>query len=1048
VRLLTIVLAALGCLLGSSQNLDASTVRYFTDAELIARSERVVHGRVTGQRVERDPAHPRRIYTVTTIAVLEDFTAHPGDTIEVWELGGAIDGERLFVGGAVEFRIGETVVVCLERGRLGLRSIAMGLSKFDVVGSAGGDAMLRRDLRQTDVVGGVVSTRDQSLGEFRQLAARTLGRGSRAAARDQRLDVVEPWTNIRPSLPLRWRDADFGTPIRVYKNTSAPPPLVTGGDAVPQIQTAVAAWNNPAGASIMLQYAGTALETTVDGGWATIPAHSTLITFEDPDDELGIGVLAIGGGFGQNAAGSGGIINGVTYDAFVNGFIVFQNAADLPETFRQPQNFTRVLAHEFGHTIGFGHTQEDGTVMNPETNIMFAFCCVSATPMPPAIGADDLAGLIAMYPAPPASGPTMALDTTVVYFGAVTAGGDFPWRTAAQTIRLTQSGGGTVTWTATSTRPWLQVSPSSGTGPAAFTLTVVPHPDLPTTGVADGAIVFTYSGSSNAPGPVLVRLNLIAMGQSSAPIGAVDTPLENATGVTGAVPFTGWALDDIQVMRVNICRQPVGGESAPSNELCAGATQVYLGSAVFVEGARPDVQTAFPTYPFALRGGWGFMVLTNMLPNQGNGTYQFAIYAQDREAQYSLLGTRTMTCANAQAVKPFGTIDTPEQGATVSGTFINFGWAITPQPKIIPIDGSTISVLVDGVIRGTATYNQERADIEALFPNYRNTAGSNGAIGYRVIDSRTLLDGLHTISWIVTDASGVSDGIGSRYFRVRNTSTAAATVADTLEDASAQSSSLPLQAIDAAAIDAAPAAATPIRGRRGWSLDGAWSSYAPTASGRTIVRSEEVDRIELALDDHIELALGAGARRTVTGHLRTPDGLRPLPAGAHLDPATGRFTWTPGPGFVGTYDLVFTTSAGGAPIARREVRIVLRPKSSGLTGTQVTIETPRMQQDVAQPFALAGWAADLSTAAGDSGVGGLHVWAYPLSGGAPLFAGAAHYGSARPDVAAIHGDQFRASGFTSIVDGLPPGNYDLAVFPWSTTLGDFTPAKVIRVTIR
>jgi hypothetical protein len=1039
VRLLTIF-GVLSCLLGSPSHLAASTVRYYSDAELIARSERVVHGRVIGQRVERDPAHLRRIYTVTTIAVIEDFTAHPGDTIEVWELGGALDGERLFVGGAVEFRIGETVVVCLDRGRLGLRTLAMGLSKFSVVagtGPGGGNAMLQRDLRQTEVVGGVVAAQNRSLGEFRQLAARTLGRGSRRVDGNQALSVVEPWTNIRPSLPLRWRDADFGTPLRVFKNTLGPPPLLSG-DAVPQIQTSLAAWTNPAGASIIVQYAGTTFETSLDGDWSTIPLHSTLITFDDPHDELGIGVLAIGGGVGQNTAGSGGIVNGVTYDAFVNGFVVFQNADELPDTFRQPTDFTRVLTHEIGHAIGFGHTQEDGTVMNPAANLMFPFCCPTAMPVPPAIGPDDLAGLIAMYPAPAASGPTMALDRSVVYFGAVTAGGDFPWRTAAQTVRLTQSGSGAVTWTATSTRPWLQVSPASGTGVAAFTLTVVPHPDLPANGLVDGAIVFTYSGSSNAPGPVLVRLNLIAMGQSASPIGSVDTPLNDATGVTGAVPFTGWAVDDIQVMRVNICRQPVGGESVPATELCAGSPQVYLGSAVFVDGARPDVQAAFPAYPFATRGGWGFMVLTNMLPNQGNGTYQFVIYAQDREAQYSLLGLRTMTCANAQATRPFGTIDTPEQGATVSGTFINFGWALTPQPKIIPVDGSTISVLVDGVNRGNVTYNQERADIEALFPGYRNTAGANGAIGFRVLDSRTLLDGLHTISWVVTDASGVSEGIGSRHFRVSNSSTSTATAADT-----AIESARTVAPISSDAIDAAPVDRAPIWGRRGWSLDGAWISYAPDTSGRTMVRSEEVDRIELALD--------TDPRRTVAGHLRTPAGLQPLPAGARLDPA-GRFTWTPGPGFIGAYDLVFTTSfttgAAAAPIARREVRIVLRPKSSGFVGSQVTIETPRIQQDVAQPFTLAGWAADLSTATGDTGVGGLHVWAYPLSGGAPVFAGAARYGGARPDVAAIHGDQFRDSGFTLTIDGLPPGNYDLAVFPWATSLGDFAPARLVRVTIR
>ena len=52
--------------------------------------------------------------------------------------------------------------------------------------------------------------------------------------------------------------------------------------------------------------------------------------------------------------------------------------------------------------------------------------------------------------------------------------------------------------------------------------------------------------------------------------------------------------------------------------------------------------------------------------------------------------TRTITCDNANAVKPFGAIDTPDQGGTVSGTtYTNFGWALTPQPNMIPTDGSS-----------------------------------------------------------------------------------------------------------------------------------------------------------------------------------------------------------------------------------------------------------------------------------------------------------------------------------------------------------------------
>ena len=48
-----------------------------------------------------------------------------------------------------------------------------------------------------------------------------------------------------------------------------------------------------------------------------------------------------------------------------------------------------------------------------------------------------------------------------------------------------------------------------------------------------------------------------------------------------------------------------------------GAAQIYVGDATFIDGARPDVLAAHPTHPRSSRAGWGFMVLTNMLPESG-----------------------------------------------------------------------------------------------------------------------------------------------------------------------------------------------------------------------------------------------------------------------------------------------------------------------------------------------------------------------------------------------------------------------------------------------
>ena len=63
-----------------------------------------------------------------------------------------------------------------------------------------------------------------------------------------------------------------------------------------------------------------------------------------------------------------------------------------------------------------------------------------------------------------------------------------------------------------------------------------------------------------------------------------------------------------------------------------------------------------------------------------------------------LLGTNTITCDNAHATKPFGTIDFPSQGGVISGSsYRNHGWVLTPQPCGMPLDGSTMVVYIDGV---------------------------------------------------------------------------------------------------------------------------------------------------------------------------------------------------------------------------------------------------------------------------------------------------------------------------------------------------------------
>jgi len=450
-----------------------------------------------------------------------------------------------------------------------------------------------------------------------------------------------------------------------------------------------------------------------------------------------------------------------------------------------------------------------------------------------------------------ANQPTLSLSQKPVNFGVSGS-----LATSTQTIAVNFTNGFGVAWTASSSRPNIIVSPTSGAGNGTLQISA--------TAGSNGVVTVSAPGAANSPQVVSVNVSTVAPGL---PYGSFDTPVNNTIGVAGAIPVTGWALDNVEVVSVGIWREPIGNETARSNGL------VFIGNGTFVLGSRQDVEAAYPNAPLNYRAGWGYLLLTNLLPNDGgspgpgNGTYHLHAIAVNKAGQTLDLGTRSITADNAHASKPFGTIDTPSQGGTVSGSaYVNFGWALTQNPYVIPTNGSTITVILDGVPVGHPTYNQFRSDIANLFPGLAN---SNGAVGFFFIDTTTLANGVHTISWNAFDNAGRGDGIGSRYFTVANTGAGNVPAMD--------------EAIEPAQITA-------------------------DATGVYSVSIEELD--------HIELPVGA-----TNGYLLMKNERRPLPVGSTLK--SGRFYWQPGPGFLGDYNLLFE-QADSTPI---RVHVSIKPKS-------------------------------------------------------------------------------------------------------------------------
>ena len=399
-----------------------------------------------------------------------------------------------------------------------------------------------------------------------------------------------------------------------------------------------------------------------------------------------------------------------------------------------------------------------------------------------------------------------------------------------------------------------------------------------------------------------------------APFGTVDTPADGSSG-NGSIAVTGWALDDRGVVRVSIYRDPVSGETP--------GQPVFIGDATFVTGARPDVEAAFPGLPAANRAGWGYLLLTNMLPNQGNGPFRLLAFAVDADGGTTLLGAKTFVGNNATAISPFGAIDTPAQGATVSGrNYTNFGWALTPQPKQIPVNGSTIQVYVDGAPIGPLTqYNLFRSDVSNLFPNLTN---SGGPVGYRTIDTTALSEGVHTIAWVATDNAGQATGIGSRYFTVNNSAWQPSLKKSDDEVPPAEVLGVP------------PRIAGPDLGRRSANLSllpiaeaavalhrdedaGEAKDVGATDTGLRTITVKELDRIELSL------ATAEACASSYAGYTVARGEVRDLPIGASLD-ATGRFYWQTAPGFIGSYRLVFVRTGCDGRRERIPVTITIQPK--------------------------------------------------------------------------------------------------------------------------
>jgi glucose/arabinose dehydrogenase len=218
-------------------------------------------------------------------------------------------------------------------------------------------------------------------------------------------------------------------------------------------------------------------------------------------------------------------------------------------------------------------------------------------------------------PPPP---PALAVTPTSLSFSG-TAGAASP---ASKTLTVNNTGGGSLSFTASDDAPWLTLSPTTGTAPRDLTATVN------TSGLAAGTYTATITidggGVSGSPRTVPVTLNLTP---PAPPVLAVTpTTLTFSTTVGGAAPATqsvsitntgsgslSWTATDDQPW---LAASPASGSAPGSVTVAVDPTGLAAGTytgnvtvaAAGATGSPKTVAVTFTVSPPAsgLVGAWGF----------------------------------------------------------------------------------------------------------------------------------------------------------------------------------------------------------------------------------------------------------------------------------------------------------------------------------------------------------------------------------------------------------------------------------------------------------
>jgi PKD repeat protein len=415
----------------------ATTIVMPTDEQLIAKSPVIVTGTVLSTAaVERNGA----IWTESSIAISNVLKGKgsAAETITVRELGGELDGRFTKIFGGAEYKAGERVMLFLEAApQGGYRTLDLFVGKMTE-----GRAMDGRRLWMRDDAGADVAMLDAN---FEPIVANNVQRDApafetfvkdrvagRAGSRNYGVEnpvlakenggggkgAQENFTLISEPRVYRWTRFDGNQSAAWFSSGTQ---TGYGGGGVNELSTAMSSWTSYSQAKIFYSYSGVRSGTL---GGLSSPNGVNEVLFNDPLSEIagtfsGSGVVGTGGFNGVSGAANwtAPFDADATHTAgaktvfnITEGNLTIQDGVT-PTGGISSSRLAEIIAHEFGHTLGLGHSADS-------TALMYAY----VTGIGPSLRGDDQVAARWLYPNGTVTPPATTAPAAPSNLNAVASG--------------------------------------------------------------------------------------------------------------------------------------------------------------------------------------------------------------------------------------------------------------------------------------------------------------------------------------------------------------------------------------------------------------------------------------------------------------------------------------------------------------------------------------------------------------------------------------------------------------------------------------------------